>query len=322
MFRVAMLSKWHVHAADYARQIGAIPDCAVAYVWDEEPVRGEAWAAELGVPFVANLDELLAKDDFQGVIVDTPTSMHEEVIIKAARAKKHIFTEKALATTVAACKRIAAAVREAGVAFCISFPYRVQPMYLYAKELMDNGALGDVSLMRMRNGHDGALAGWLPLYWYDKKLTGGGALMDLGCHPCYLADWLLGAPAKVSSAMTFQTRHETDDTAVCMAEFKSGAVAVLETSLMTPYSPGILELYGTKGSLRAVGDRVEVHLSDSNGWFVPDRLPKPLPMPMVQWVEGVTKNKGIPFDLDAATRLTALLEAAYTSHDTGAPVVF
>lgn len=322
MFKVAMLSKWHVHAAGYARQINGMPGCSVAYVWDEDPSRGAEWAKELNVPFVADLDELLAKDDYQGVIVDTPTTMHEEVITKAAKAKKHIFSEKALATNVAACERIAAVVREAGVKFCISYPYRVMPMYLYAKELMEQGLLGDVSLMRMRNGHDGSLAGWLPPYWFDKSLTGGGALMDLGCHPCYLADWLLGAPAKVFASMTFETGHETDDTAVCMAEFKNGAVAVLETSLMTPYSPGILELYGTKGSLRAVGNRVEVRLSDSPGWFTPDRLPKAQPMPMEQWVDGIQNGTAIQFDLDVAIRLTALLEAAYTSQETGVPVVF
>ena len=322
MFKVAMLSGWHVHAAGYARQLNGIEGCAVAYVWDEDAARGEAWAKELDVPFVADLDELLAKKDYQGVIVSTPTTMHEDVITKAAKAKKHIFTEKALATNVAACKRIAAAVREGGVEFCISYPYRVMPMYLYAKDLMDKGLLGDVSLMRMRNGHDGSLAGWLPPYWYDKSLTGGGALMDLGCHPCYLADWLLGAPAKVSAAMTFDTGRETDDTAVCMAEFKNGAVAILETSLMTPYSPGILELYGTKGSMRAVGDRVEVRLSDSPGWFVPPALPKAQAMPMDQWIDGIKTGKRHPFDLDAATRLTALLEAAYTSHETGKPFVF
>ncbi len=322
MFKVAVLSRWHVHATGYARELNAIPGCKVAYVWDEEPPRGEEWAKELDATFVKDLDELLAKDDFQGVIVATPTSMHEEVMIKAAKAGKHIYTEKALATTVAGCEKIAAAVREAGIKFCMSYPYRTQPMYLYAKDLIDKGLLGDISLMRMRNGHDGALRGWLPPYWFDKSLTGGGALMDLGCHPCYLADWLLGAPAKVSAAMTFQTGRETDDTAVCMVEFKNQAVAVLETSLMTPYSPGILELYGTKGSFRAVGKDVEVHLSGADGWMKPDKLPAALPIPMQIWVDGVVNGKPIPFDVDSGIRLTALLEAAYVSHEKGAPVTF
>ncbi len=322
MFRVAMLSRWHVHASGYARDIASIPGCEIAYVWDEEPARGEAWAKELGVPFVASLDELLAKDDYQGVIVVTPTSMHDEVLVKAAKAGKHIYTEKALSTTVAGCEKIAEAVKAANVKLFMSYPYRVMPVYILAKQLIDEGAFGDISMFRMRNGHDGASRGWLPDYWFDKSLTGGGALMDLGCHPCYLADWMLGAPKKMSASMTYVTGHDTDDAAVCMVEFKNGAVAVLETSLITPYSPGTLEIYGTKGSFRSLGDDVRLRFGDSPGWFKPDRLPKAPASVMEQWVKAVTEGGPADFDVDAGTRLTVLLEAAYKSYESATPVVF
>ena len=127
MIKVAMLSGWHVHAKGYARQANSIPGVEVAAIWDEEPSRGEAWAEELGVPFYADLDELLAVDDIDGVIVDTPTNMHREVIVKAAKAGKHIFTEKVLALTVEDCEAIAEAVKEAGVKFAISYPHQVMP---------------------------------------------------------------------------------------------------------------------------------------------------------------------------------------------------
>jgi predicted dehydrogenase len=195
-------------------------------------------------------------------------------------------------------------------------------VYILAKQLIDEGVFGDISLFRMRNGHDGASRGWLPAYWFDKKLTGGGALMDLGCHPCYLADWMLGAPKKMTASMTYVTGRETDDAAVCMVEFKNGAVAVLETSLITPYSPGILEIYGTRGSLRSVGDDVQVRLSDSPGWFKPERLPKAPALPMAQWVKAIVEDTQVEFDVEAGIRLTALLEAAYKSDETGEPVIF
>lgn len=316
MFRAAVLSRWHVHANEYANTFNSIPGCEVAYVWDEEPQRGKKWAEELGVPFVEDLDELLAKDDFQGVIVDTPTTMHDVVIPKAARAGKHIFTEKALSTTVAGCEAIIKVVKESGVKFCISFPWRTMSPYVYVKQLIDEGKLGDISLVRVRNGHAGSLAGWLPDYWFDPKLTGGGALMDLGCHPVYMANWMLGKAKNIYASMQYQMGREVEDVASCIVEYPNNAVAVLETSLVTPHSPNTVEVYGSKGGVHCFANQIYVKLDGYEGWLTPDRLPK-VPIPLQAFVDGVTKNEPIPFDLDAAYALTAVMEAAYQSAKEG-----
>jgi len=101
MIRVAMLSYWHVHAWDYTRQAQSHPDVTIGAVWDELPERGRAAAEQLGVPFYESLDDLLALPEIDAVIVDAPTSMHRDVMVAAARAGKHIFTEKVLAPTLA-----------------------------------------------------------------------------------------------------------------------------------------------------------------------------------------------------------------------------
>ena len=100
MLKVAMLSGWHVHAKGYANTVNSFPDAKVTVVWDEEPARGRAWAAELSVPFEPDLKKCVARDDVDGVVVDAPTSMHPEVMSAAARAGKHSFTEKVMALTV------------------------------------------------------------------------------------------------------------------------------------------------------------------------------------------------------------------------------
>src|SRR5690242_12270573 len=76
MIRVAMLSFWHVHARDYLKQALEHPDTEIVAVWDEDPERGRAQAASLGVRFYEKLDELLAQPDIDAVIVDTPTNLH------------------------------------------------------------------------------------------------------------------------------------------------------------------------------------------------------------------------------------------------------
>jgi predicted dehydrogenase len=97
MIRIAMLSRWHVHANDYARQVKVHPDTVITAVWDEIPERGAAWAKELEAAFEADLDVLLARSDVDAVIVDAPTNIHGAVMVKAALAGKHIFTEKVMA---------------------------------------------------------------------------------------------------------------------------------------------------------------------------------------------------------------------------------
>ena len=137
MLNVAMLSKWHVHAEGYAKQIkeyGANVTC----VWDENGERGAAWAKQLDAEFEPDLDKLLARSDVDAVACCAPTAMHKEVIIKAANAGKAIFTEKALAPTVAECDEIADAVNKNHVKFLISMPWRCRPEVLFAKKAIDN----------------------------------------------------------------------------------------------------------------------------------------------------------------------------------------
>ena len=97
MLNVAMLSRWHVHADGYADTLKKTGKVNISAVWDENPARGEDWANKLGAPFIPDLDALLSRKDIDAVCCCTPTTMHRDVLVKAAEAGKHIFTEKARA---------------------------------------------------------------------------------------------------------------------------------------------------------------------------------------------------------------------------------
>ena len=148
MLRIAMLSKWHVHAANYAQFIQDQPDAQIACVWDEDPVRGQRWGEEMNVPFLQDLDTLLSRPDVDAVIIDAPTSMHKDLMVRAAKAGKHIFTEKCMCLTTADCDEVIKAVEDAGVIFTISFPQRVRGRSLLVKKYVEEGVLGDVTLLR------------------------------------------------------------------------------------------------------------------------------------------------------------------------------
>lgn len=318
MLKVAMLSKWHVHAEGYANFLKTLDNVQITVVWDENPERGRKWASDLNVDFEEDLDTLLNRDDVDGVVVDAPTSMHTEIMVAAANAGKHIFTEKAMALTVEECEKISDAVNKAGIKFCISFPARTTPQNLYAKKVIEEGILGDITLLRIRNGHDGSLNNWLPDYWYDEKMAGGGAMMDLGCHPMYLASWFLGEPSRITSMYSYFTDREVEDNAQCSIEFKNKAVAVVETSLVTYHTPGSLEIYGTEGTLICVGSDLKLtskKMSESfNGWVTPMALPKAMDPPLKQWVDAITLGTPIHYGVEEGTKLTELLEASYIAH--------
>ena len=315
MLRVAMLSRWHVHANQYAGETRANPDADVVAVWDEDGQRGAAWAEELGVPLEADLDVLLASDDIDAVCVVTPTNLHGDVMVRAATAGKHIFTEKVLATTVADCEAIADAVNANGVKFCISFPRRTIPQILYAKQALDEGLFGRVTALRVRIAHDGAVRDWLPAHFYDPAACGGGAMMDLGAHGMYLSRWLLGPPKRIVSVFNTVTGRAVDDNTVSVIEFENGAIAVNETSFTGFGGCYSLEIDGTEGGYRMLspGEGVQIrskHLGGS-GWRQPERLPEARAKPIDQWIAGCVHDTPIEFGLQDAIQLTELMEAAY-----------
>ena len=318
MIKVAMLSKWHVHAEGYAKDVNSSGRAKVTCVWDDDAVRGGAWAKELGVDFEPDLDKTLHRGDVDAVVVCTPTSDHKHVMIAAANAGKHIFTEKTMALTLKDSKEISEAIQKNGVKFCISYPQLTNDYIQYAKKAIEEGLFGRIHYMRMRSAHDGALNGWLPYYWYDVEKAGGGAMMDLGCHPMYTAAYLLGRPVRIASMFnTSCCPPPADDNAVSVVEFENKALAVLETSFVSPWSADCFELLGTEGAMVCIGREVKVRSKKFgiDGWVILDKLPKGLPSAMSMWFDGIENGVPITFDTNLGEALSELLEKAYVSHN-------
>lgn len=318
MLRVAMLSKWHVHAEGYARNVLATGKAQITAVWDEDCERGKEWADRLGADFEADLDKLLAREDVDAVICDTPTTMHEEVLIKAAKAGKHIFTEKALATTVESCKKIAAAIEESGVTFTISYPQLYNSTMKLAKEYIESGKLGKVTTVRIRNAHSGVSNGWLPEYWFDEEAAGGGAMMDLGCHPMYQLAALCGRPKRISSLFNAPLGSKVDENAVSIIEFENGVIGISETGFDSYYSPHKFEIYGTDGSLFEDNGKVYVKTRETaeiSNDPIAAKTESGDAEPLNKFIDACTEGTGTPdgLGLDLAIALTELLENAYIS---------
>ena len=314
MFNVAMVSKWHVHADGYAREVSAVPGVKITAVWDEQPQRGQDWADCLEAAFEPDYDKLLARPDVDGVVIDSPTSLHKELIIKAARAGKHIFTEKVLTFTKKDALEVADAVRKSGVRFVISYPRVAWGSLLYAKQALASGQLGQPTLLLARTSHNGATAGWLPDSFFNESEAGGGAMMDFGAHPMYLARWLLGKPVRVTSMFNSFTGKPLDDNAVSVIEFENKALAVLQSNFVCDRCPNHFELHGTLGSITQENPDKPVRSTapgapvDDGGFVLPESLPATLPSPLQQWASG----QAVPgCGIDEAVQLAELMEGAY-----------
>ncbi|WP_080872821.1 Gfo/Idh/MocA family protein [Oceanobacillus timonensis] len=319
MINVALLSRWHVHADDYVRQIQNNDHLSIQLVWDENVERGKKWAEELGVPFEADIQKVLTNTLIDGVVVNTPTNLHKEVILAAAKNKKHIFTEKVLAFTVKDCEEIYNAVDQYEVQLMVSLPRLTEPYYLYAQRVIDNGWIGKLTTIRCRLAHNGAVAspekreGWLPQRFLKKEQCGGGSLIDLGAHPIYLTNRLAGEVKTLVAHMQHTNEFEVDDNAVVLLAYESGAMGIIETGFLSQGSPFQLELYGTEGTIRIEGSQIRYSLGN-NEWTNLDKPPEALPIPMEQWVSAIVDKTTPTIKRSDVMHLTLINEAAAKSN--------
>jgi len=323
MLNVGFLSAWHVHAKGYANELEKSGKVCIKAIWDEDADRGKKFASERGADFIADYDAFLKRDDITALICNAPTTSHRELMIKAAAAKKHIFTEKLLAASTADCEAIREAVDKNGITFTISLPLLSSPKILYAKQLIDSGSLGRVSGARMRRSHGGVSDKWLPEYWYDVSKTGGGSLMDLGAHPVYVLAFLFGTPVRVLGMTSNLYGTTSDENAIILAEFEKGVIASAETAFVTYGVPDILEVYGSEGSLFIWGEEVKVASKAMGSLGVraakPETFPPSKPSPLMQFVDACINGTGTPEHLGLADGLvmTRIIEAGYLSDADG-----
>ena len=328
MLKVGLISAWHVHAEGYADLLRKSENVKIAAVWDEDPIRGEKWAKSLGATWISDYDKFLAEGDFTAVVCNSPTTMHLELLSKAAKAKKHIFTEKLLATNVAECEQLCKAILDNGVIFTVSLPVRMASYVLYVRKLIEDGVLGRVTGGRFRRSHSGVSDNWLPEYWYDVSKTGGGAMMDLGAHPVYVLSFLLGEPKRIAGLTSNIYGTTSDENAIGLIEFEDGVIATAETAFVTYGVPDILEIYGTSGSVFVRGGEVQVvtkvaaELGISSYTPAANAMPAVREEPLLQFVEACINNSGTPEFLGTrdALVMTKIIEAIYQSDETGVTV--
>lgn len=311
--KIVICGLWHVHAEGYCLE--AAKQAEIMGVWDADPRRRKSFCEKHGFYEFEALEELLASGA-DAALVCTSTDTHAEVIVKLANAGMDIFCEKVLALTTADCEAVEEAVNRNGVKFVISYPHKYGAWARTVKRVADSGELGKINYFRFRNVHDGSTGNWLPSHFYSQKECGGGAMIDLGAHGMYLAEWFLGMPVAASSTFTVAcTNPETaekntdrlEDNAVTVLKYADGAIAINETGFVSQGYPVTLEVGGELGWVRFNGTTVEKYTNETKAVTeVP--MAEEQPVPLLQFCTGsIREGCGIR----EAKNLTRLMEMAY-----------
>ncbi len=304
---------WHVHAPEYYEI--ASKHTEVIGVYDDDPDRLSKFCKTYSVKPFESFEELLASGA-DAAIVCTSTEKHADVIIALANAKMDIFTEKVLALTTADCERVEDAVNKNKVKFVISLPHKYISGAIAVKKIVDSGELGKINYFRYRNTHNGSTSNWLPAHFYNRKECGGGAMMDLGAHGMYMAEWLCGMPKTAMSTFLLACDREdtlaintdrVEDNAVTVMGYENGCIAINETSFVSVGCPVTLEIGGENGHLILHGKSLSARIGNSNE-FVNIDVGRSLPPPIVQFcTQNILEGCGIA----EAKKLTKLMELAY-----------
>jgi predicted dehydrogenase len=199
----------------------------------------------------ANYRDMLGREDLDVVSVCTPNKFHAENVIASLQAGCHVLCEKPMATALKEADRMIAAAKKKRKKFMIGFTHRLMKGPQRCKRLLADKAIGKPFMIRIRFAHGGPYPGWAKNSWfYNKELSAGGALLDMGIHAIDLALWLFGPIISVSSrAVTLVKKIDVDDNAVLIVEFKNGALGYIEVGWTSRPGFSGLEIYGTEGSL-------------------------------------------------------------------------
>src|SRR6266516_2644769 len=238
-----------------AASVKAMPEEAEV-VAVASPTRGnaEAFAQRHGIPkFYSDYREMLRDPGVEMISITAPNKLHAQMTIDAARAGKHVVCEKPLCMTLEEADAMIDACNKADVLLLYAEELFFAPKYVKAKQMADEGAFGRVHLVKQGEKHSGPHSRW---FW-DVEQSGGGAVMDLGCHGIAFCWWFLGKPAvkNVYSQMSQQVhrdRTQGEDESVTIIEFASGAIGMVESSWNRPGGmDDSIEIFGDKGQTYA-----------------------------------------------------------------------
>jgi UDP-N-acetyl-2-amino-2-deoxyglucuronate dehydrogenase len=243
----------------HARAVKGISGAEVVAHYGSNAEKVNHLSREHGGVACRDLESFLAHRPMEMVILGSPSGVHAQQGIAAARQGLHVLTEKPIDISTERADALIAECEKAGVKLGVIFQDRFKPDIRHLKQLIGDGLIGKPLLVDAR-------VKWYrpPAYYSDsrwrgtKRLDGGGALINQGVHTVDLLLWLLGDVVNVRArTATMLHKIEAEDTALAVLEFGSGALGLLQTTTAAyPGYPRRVEITGTEGTIILEQDRI------------------------------------------------------------------
>jgi predicted dehydrogenase len=258
----------------HAEAFEEVPEAVIVAACSINKGQVEAFARKWKIPVIAtDYRKLIERNDVDVVVVGIPNDRHREVVTAAAQAGKHIILEKPIAHTLEDADAMIAACKKHKVKLMYAETICFSPKYVRAKKLVDEGAVGKLYMAKQGEKHSGPHSDW----FYDVRRSGGGSIMDMGCHGIEWARWMYGKPKPKSVVAHCQRvlhagRTKGEDNSVVIVEFEGGGIAVIEDSWAKHGGmDDRIELYGTEGVVYCDllhGSSMETYSSKGYGYAV------------------------------------------------------
>lgn len=257
----------------HARAARETPGLEIAAVYGTNSERVARLSAQYGGTAYSDFEKFLLHRPMDFVAIGSPSGLHAEQGIAAAKRGLHVLTEKPLDISTSQSDALIAAAERAGVKLGVFFQDRFKTDLIRLRELVLSGALGKLILA------DARVKWFRPVNYYGDsrwrgtlKLDGGGALINQAIHTVDLLLWACGDVASVQAVKRTALHHiESEDTLVAMLEFENGAIGTLQaTTSVFPGYPRRVELTGSEGTIIIEHDRLiaadlKKPLEDSHG---------------------------------------------------------
>jgi UDP-N-acetyl-2-amino-2-deoxyglucuronate dehydrogenase len=257
-FKIALvgcgrISKNHFEAID------KIDGLDLVAVFDTDAERAKVAGSQWNVPHFASYDKMLAESKADVVTIATPSGLHAEQGIAAAKAGKHVVMEKPMAITLTGADALVQACDKAGVQLFVVKQNRLNPPVQLLKRAVDRNRFGRIYMAnctvhwaRPQEYYD--QAPWRGTWEFD-----GGAFMNQASHYVDLVQWLMGPVESVmAKTATLARRIETEDSGIAILKFRSGALGTIEVTMLAyPRNlEGSITILGEKGSAKVGGTAV------------------------------------------------------------------
>ena len=219
-------------------------------VVSRDPGRADTFAKKFGAAHAyTSFDDLLRNPDVTVVAIHTPNSQHAEQAIAAARAGKHVFCDKPMATRVADAERIVRECEKAGVKLGVNFHNRFMPCFIETRRLIASGEIGAVQLIQLEASPGARPGGRLGTWRVDAAVAGLGTTNSIGVHVYDILRYLLASEVTMVSAFFDTPRGVMEGTNLSTFRFANGVLAQLSVHENTPFPHNDFVIYGAKSRI-------------------------------------------------------------------------